>query len=54
MEQTYIDIQARMQQARQQRSDALGLLLLALWSKCRQWLASLAHPSASTRYQSMP
>jgi hypothetical protein len=36
MENTYIDIEAYVRQAQQQRSDALGELLSAAWRKIRQ------------------
>ena len=38
---SYIDVQARIQQARRERSDALGTLLGAGWGHCYQLLGKL-------------
>ncbi len=47
MEQSYRDIEARIQFAQQQRSVALGSLLAAGWHRCRQLFASLQYRPAS-------
>ena len=65
MEQEDIDIAARIELARQQRSRALGDLLSADWKQVRHFIAlllrrvetrnaTLTHPSEFIRFQCLP
>jgi len=40
MEPNYLDIEALVQQARQQRNQALGELITVAWNKCKKLLGS--------------
>ena len=42
MEASYLDIEVLVQQARQQRSQAVGEMLAAGWKKCKEWFSAHA------------
>ena len=41
MDHSYVDIEALIQEARRQRSDAMGKFIVAGWKACKQLLAGL-------------
>jgi hypothetical protein len=47
MEQSYIDMEARIRFAQQQRSVALGNLISAVVSKCKRLFASIQYPRSA-------
>ena len=44
MDHSYIDIEARIRDANQQRSEAMGKLISAGWRAFKRLLAGLQHP----------
>ncbi|MEI8029966.1 MAG: hypothetical protein WCH35_09335 [Comamonadaceae bacterium] len=47
MEQSYLDMEARIRFARQQRSVALGNLISDIGRKCKQFFAAMQYPRSA-------